>query len=51
MLMYIGGMQITPRPMKAPSRTADPPGTRRTWRSSASVLIGIVSLSKNGHLP
>ena len=30
MLMYIGGMQMTPRPTYAPSRIVDPPGTTRT---------------------
>ena len=51
MFTYIGGMQITPLPMNAPSRMADPPGTSRTWRSSVSVFSGIVSLSKNDHRP
>ncbi len=30
MLMYIGGMQMTPGPTYAPSRTDEPPGTMRT---------------------
>ena len=29
-LMYIGGMQVTPRPTKQPSRMLEPPGTMRT---------------------
>ncbi len=51
MLMYIGGMQMTPLPRNAPSRTVDPPGTTRTplWRSRR--LSGRVSLSKNGQRP
>ena len=51
MLMYIGGMQITPRPTKQPSRMADPPGTRRTLSASASSRSGSVSLSRNGNGP
>src|SRR5215471_10314186 len=31
MLTYIGGMQMTPAPMNAPSRTDEPPGTTRTF--------------------
>src|SRR5437870_3701327 len=51
MLTYIGGMQITPGAMYAPSRTDDPPGTIRTLDPAACFFIGSVSLSKNGHLP
>ena len=28
--MYMGGMHVTPLPMKQPSRMLDPPGTMRT---------------------
>ena len=38
MLTYIGGMQMTPGAMYAPSRTADPPGTMRTPAASAELL-------------
>src|SRR6185436_1137733 len=49
MLTYIGGMHITPRPRKAPSRTAEPPGTRRmpAWTPARKRRTGSVSLSKN----
>jgi len=45
MLMYIGGMQITPGAMYAPSRTADPPATMRTPAESPGFFNGNVSLS------
>ena len=45
MLMYIGGMQITPLATKAPSRTLDPPGTIRTPAAAPGRLSGMVSLS------
>ncbi len=52
MLMYIGGMQTTPRPRKTPSRTLDPPGTMRTPSPIAKDgLSGSVSLSKKGQRP
>src|SRR5262249_27645079 len=51
MFTYIGGMQMTPAPIYAPSGTADPPGTIRTLAPGAYFFIGSVSLSKNGHLP
>ena len=51
MLMYIGGMQITPAPRYAPSRTDDPPGTMRTLLAAVNRLSGSVSLSKNGQRP
>jgi hypothetical protein len=45
MLMYIGGMQMTPLAMNAPSRTLDPPGTMRMPAAAPGRLSGIVSLS------
>ena len=45
MLMYIGGMQMTPWPRYAPSRTDEPPGTMRTPAWAPGRLSGIVSLS------
>src|SRR4029077_11468048 len=51
MFTYIGGMQMTPAAMYAPSRTDDPPGTMRTLDPAAYFFSGSVSLSKNGHLP
>src|SRR3954471_23902464 len=51
MFTYIGGMQMTPAAMYAPSRTDDPPGTMRTFAPAGYFFIGSVSLSKNGHLP
>src|SRR5438045_2725943 len=51
MLTYIGGMQMTPGAIYAPSRTDDPPGTIRTFDPAVYFFIGSVSLSKNGHLP
>ena len=48
MLMYIGGMQMTPRPRYAPSRTDDPPGTSRTFDAVESDRRGSVSLSRYG---
>ena len=38
MLTYIGGMQMTPGAMYAPSRTVDPPGTMRTPAREARLL-------------
>src|SRR5579859_6464299 len=48
MLMYIGGMQMTPRPRYAPSRTLEPPGTMRTPDWTCTCFNGSVSLSRNG---
>src|SRR5580765_988460 len=49
MLTNIGGMQITPGAMNAPSRTDDPPGTMRTPSAAPPKRrSGSVSLSKNG---
>jgi hypothetical protein len=45
MFTYIGGMQMTPGARYAPSRTDDPPGTRRTRAPSANRFSGSVSLS------
>src|SRR4029079_1640780 len=45
MLMYIGGTQITPLPMYAPSRMDEPPGTTRTPILTSIFLRGSVSLS------
>ena len=49
MLTYIGGMPMTPRPRKEPSRTDEPPGTMRTPAATSRRFRGSVSLSKNGH--
>src|SRR4051794_16572455 len=49
--MYIGGMHVTPRPTKEPSRMLEPPGTIRTPASGPICLSGYVDLSKNGKLP
>ena len=46
MLMYIGGMQMTPLPRYAPSLTEDPPGTSRTREAAESGRSGSVSLSR-----
>ena len=51
MLMYIGGMQMTPRARYAPSRTDDPPGTTRTPSAVDTRFSGSVSLSTNGQRP
>jgi len=51
MFTNIGGMQITPVAMYAPSRTDDPPGTMRTPAAVDSLFSGSVSLSKNGQRP
>jgi hypothetical protein len=45
MLMYIGGMQITPGATYAPSRIDDPPGTMRMPLATPGRFSGIVSLS------
>jgi hypothetical protein len=45
MLMYIGGMQMTPGAMYAPSRTDEPPGTIRTPADRPGLFSGSVSLS------
>ena len=45
MFTYIGGMQMTPGAMYAPSRTADPPGTMRTPAARPGRFSGSVSLS------
>ncbi len=39
-LMYIGGMHVTDRPTKQPSRIDDPPGTIRTPLSAANCFTG-----------
>ena len=36
----MGGMQVTPVPMKQPSRTLEPPGTMRTPLSAVKVRTG-----------
>ena len=46
--MYIGGMQVTPLPMKQPSRILDPPGTMRTPLAGVNWRTGNVDLSKKG---
>ena len=43
-LMNIGGMQVTPLPMKQPSRMLDPPGTMRTPLASVKSLHRIGGL-------
>src|SRR5688500_11450122 len=48
MLMYIGGTQITPRATYAPPRTAEPPGTTRTFFSGGNFCSDWVCLSENG---
>ena len=50
MFTNMGGMQMTPGPMYAPSRTDEPPGTMRMPDGvpSRNPRIGSVSLSKNG---
>src|SRR5579885_943679 len=45
-LMYMGGMQVTPLPTKQPSRMLDPPGTMRTPESMEKFFSGYVDLSK-----
>src|SRR5437870_1216012 len=47
-LMYMGGMQVTPLPTKEPSRTLDPPGTMRMPLCAVMRFAGYVDLSKNG---
>src|SRR3954454_1490178 len=49
-LMYIGGMQVTPLPMKQPSRILEPPGTIRDPDSGPIFRTGQVALSNNGSL-
>src|SRR5262249_20694624 len=47
-LIYMGGMQVTPLPTKQPSRMLDPPGTMRTPFSAVTRFTGHVALSRNG---
>src|ERR1700733_3401795 len=47
-LIYIGGMQTTPLPIKLPSRMLEPPGTIRTPEVALIFFTGYVDLSKNG---
>src|SRR6185503_12305235 len=47
-LMYMGGMQVTPLPTKQPSRILEPPGTMRTPDCAVNCFTGYVDLSKNG---
>src|SRR5579863_4230691 len=46
--MYIGGMQITPLPIKLPSRMLEPPGTMRMPLSGPRRFTGNVALSNIG---
>src|SRR5580704_8171706 len=41
-------MQVTPLPMKQPSRMLEPPGTMRTPLAEVMCFTGYVDLSKNG---
>src|SRR5579885_348624 len=47
-LIYMGGMQVTPLPTKHPSRMLDPPGTIRTPLSGVRRFTGQVALSNIG---
>src|SRR5436853_6462008 len=49
--MYIGGMQVTPRPTKQPSLILEPPGTILIPASAPICFSGYVDLSKKGKLP
>ena len=46
--MNIGGMQVTPLPMKQPSRMLDPPGTMRTPLGKSKLLHRISGLVEKG---
>src|SRR5580698_7868878 len=47
-LMYMGGIQMTPLPIKQPSRMLEPPGTRRMPSEGLSRFTGQVALSNMG---
>src|SRR4051794_6059128 len=49
-LMYMGGMQVTPRPTKQPSRMLEPPGTIRTPSLPSNCFTGYAALSNHGCL-
>src|SRR5579883_681875 len=50
-LMYMGGMQVTPRARYAPLRTLDPPGTMRTASCGPNFFSGYVALSRKEKSP
>ena len=51
MLMYMGGMQMTPRPRYTPSRMLEPPGTSLMPLVESTGFNGNVSLSNKGNRP